>query len=242
MADIKITKGNVNKVEIKCTYSARHVDKNVATKELERHQILVSKTLNDIYISNYFTILKGEQEPKAKLKIKIEITVPSDIKIDIKNNFGSCSISGLNIKGNVDQSFGKIDFQKLNAELMLKCELSDIKLINYTGSMDLRNKSGDVEVKNFDGKLLFIENANASIDIDGISNSVNTKLMLNNCKLVVRGVDYQKHAVNIDSYKEIISHNQNWKVEKKGDNYKVISTTALPGFIIKSVYTKINLN
>lgn len=242
MAEINITKNSSNNIEIKCTYSAKHNNKNTATKELNRHNILVSKTLNDIYVSNYFTMLKGESEPQAKLKVKFEISVPDYIKVDIKNNFGSCTINGLTMKGTLVQSFGKVDLQQLKADLVLKCELSDIKLTQYHGSIDLRNKSGDVSVKNFEGELLFIENNNANIEIDGIANSVNTKLVLNNCQLQCKHIDYQKHAVNIDSYKESINNNQNFSIEKKGEYYKIITNTALPGFIIKALYTKINLN
>jgi hypothetical protein len=241
MAEIIITKGTSNSIEIKCTYSARHANKNTATKELERHNIMVSKTLNDIYISNYFTILKGESEPQAKLKVKFEISIPDFIKIDIKNNFGSCNITDIAMKGSITQSFGKVGLQQLKADLVLKCELSDIKLSQYDGSFELHNKSGDVSVTNFEGKLLFIENSNSSIDLDGIANSVNTKLVLNNCQLQCKHIDYQKHAVNIDSYKESINNNQNFIVEKKGNNFTVKSNTALPGFIIKALYTKINL-
>lgn len=241
MAEIIISKSNGNTIEIKCTYSARHIEKSIAAKELDRHHILVSKTLNDIYVSNYFTLLKGESEPQAKLKVKFEISIPDYIKIDIKNNFGSCNIKGLPLKGTLAQSFGKVDLQQVNADLVLKCELSDIKLSQYEGSMELRNKSGDVSVKNFNGKLLFIENSHANIELDGIANSVNVKLVLNNCQLTCKHIDYQKHAINIDSYKENISTNQSIKIEKKGDYFKASTTTALPGFIIKSLYTKINL-
>lgn len=241
MAEIIIGKCTGKTIEIKCTYSARHIDKSVAAKELERHNILVSKTLNDIYISNYFTLLKGELEPQAKLKVKIEILIPDYIKIDIKNNFGSCNIKGLPLKGTLNQSFGKVDLQQVKADIILKCELSDIQLTQYEGSLDLRNKSGDVSVKNFEGKLLFIENSHASIDLDGIANSVNVKLILKNCQLNCTHIDYQKHAINIDSYKENINTNQSIVLEKKGDYFKTSSSAALPGFIIKSLYTKINL-
>lgn len=241
MAEIVIAKCTGKTIEIKCTYSAKHADKNLAVKELERHQILVSKILNDVYISNYFTLLKGEIEPQAKLKIKMEIMVPNDIKIDIKNNFGSCSIKGLPLKGTLNQSFGKVDLQQINADLMLKCELSDITLMQYDGSAEILNKSGDVNIKNYTGKMLFIENSNANIDLESISNSVNIKLNLTNCRLHCKQIDYQKHALNIDSYKENINTNQKIKIEKKGDNYKAITTVPFPSFTIKSLYTKINL-
>jgi hypothetical protein len=242
MADIIISKSNGNTIEIKCTYSARHAEKSVATNELERHHILVSKTLNDVYISNYFTLLKGENEPKAKLKVKFEIFVPDFIKLDIRNNFGSCGINSLYVKGEIEQSFGKIDLQKASGDLILNCELSDVKLMLFDGNITLKNKSGDITVKNMSGTSLSIENSNANIDIDGLANSVNTKLILNNCKLHVKGIDYQKHALNIDSYKEPIVNNQNFKVDKKGNYFKYITSGTLPSFTIKSLYTKINLN
>lgn len=242
MAEIIIAKSNSKNIEIKCTYSARHTDKSIATKELERHQIMVSKTLNDIYISNYFTLLKGESEPQAKLKVKIEILIPDEIKIDIKNNFGSCNIKELPLKGTLNQSFGKVDLKQLSADLILKCELSDIKLTQYIGSIQIRNKSGDVNIKNFEGKLLFIENSHANIELDGIANSVNVKLILNNCQLNCKHIDYPKHALNIDSYKENINTSTSIQIEKKGDYFKAVTTLPLPGFIIKSLYTKINLN
>jgi hypothetical protein len=242
MAEIIISKSSGNTVEIKCTYSARHTEKTTATKELDRHHILVSKTLNDIYVSNYFTLLQGENEPKAKLKVKFEILVPEMIKIDIKNNFGSFAINGISVKGNVEQSFGKVDLEKIVGDLILKCELSDVKLNAFAGKLELRNKSGDVTINNFDGQSLLIENSNATIEINGISNSVNTKLVLNNCKLNAKGVDYQKHSININSYKEFINNNENFNIEKKGDYYNFIQSNTFPSFNIKSVFTKINLN
>ena len=109
MAELVFTKNTGNTIEIKCTYSAKHNDKAIATRELERHNILVRKTLNDIYISNYFTISNNEKEPNAKLKIKFEISIPESVSIDIHNNFGSFSATNIELQGSINQDFGKIE-------------------------------------------------------------------------------------------------------------------------------------
>lgn len=241
MAELVFIKGGTNKVNIKCTYSAKHADKAIATKELQRHAIRVRKTLNEIFISNYFTIAGGENEPKAKLKIKFEITIPDSVNVDIQNNFGSCKFINVNAKGSLNQDFGKVDISNMNGNIKIKGNLTELTISKFNGSLDIRNKSGDITTTDIKGSLLFIQNANANLTLTNIDNSVNVKLLLNNCQLNCKNINYSKHAMNIESYKQPITQNANLTVEKKGDYYYINTTKTLPGFIIKASHSILNL-
>ncbi|HPI53934.1 MAG TPA: hypothetical protein PLU10_04530 [Chitinophagaceae bacterium] len=241
MAELIFSKGGGDKIEIKCTYSAKHADKSIATKELQRHSIRVRKTLNEIFISNYFTISGGENEPKAKLKIKFEITIPDSVNLDIQNNFGSCKFINVNAKGNLNQDFGKIDITNMNGNLKIKGNLTEVTISKFTGGLDIRNKSGDINTTDIKGSLLFIQNSNANIALNNIDNTVNVKLQLSNCQLTCKNINYAKHSLSIESYKTPILQNANLTVEKKGEYYYINSLKALPGFIIKASHSTIHL-
>lgn len=241
MAEIILTKGGSDKVDIKCTYSAKHADKGVATRELQRHNIRVRKTLNEIFISNFFTIVGNEKEPKAKLKIVFEISIPDSVNVDIENNFGSCKVVNLRARGSINQDFGKVDLVNVNGNLKIKGDLSELNISKFNGSLDIRHKSGDIMANDVKGNLLFIQNSNAKINLSNIDNSVNVKMYLSNCELKCKSINYSKHSVSVESYKEPIIQEGNMPVEKKGELYFIHMEKPLPGFIIKASYSKINL-
>jgi hypothetical protein len=246
MAELVFTKNNGNTIDIKCTYSAKHNDKAIATRELERHNILVRKTLNDIYISNYFTISNNEKEPNAKLKIKFEISIPESVSIDIHNNFGSFSATNIELKGSINQDFGKIELTAITGDLKIISNLTDVVSDIYSGKLEIRNKSGDVLIKNTKGNnaLLFIDNTNAKISLQNIASSVNVKLHISNCTVSLEKVELEKHNVLIESVKQPIIADSKYKLENKNNKYYLLlnADKPLPGFIIQSTFSNIKIN
>ncbi len=241
MADIVITKGGTDKVTIKCTYSAKHADKGVATRELQRHNIRVRKTLNEIFISNFFTIVGSENEPKAKLKIIFEITIPDSVNLDIQNNFGSSKLVNVKAKGTINQDFGKVDLVNAQGSLKIKGDLTGLNISKFNGSLEIRNKSGDIMASDVKGNLLFIQNSNAKISLNNIDHSVNVKMLLSNCEVKCKNINYAKHSVSVESYKQPILQEGNMPMERKGDLYFIHMEKPLPGFVIKATHTTLNL-
>ena len=246
MADIVFVKSTGKSIEIRCTYSAKHTDKSIAAKELERHNILVRENFNDIYISNYFTISSDENEPKAKLKIKFEISIPDEVSLEIHNNFGSFIASNVSLKGIVYQDFGKIELNNLSGDLKIISNLTNIFSDNYSGKLEIRNKSGDVTIKNEKGNnaLLFIENTNAKINLQNISTSVSVKIHISNCTINIDKNDLENHAVNIESINQPIIVDSKYKTELKGNKYNLLinAEKPLPSFLIQSTLSTIKIN
>ncbi len=242
LADLEFTHSNGTEVYIKCTYSARHADKSIATQELSRHQILVRKTLNDILLSNYFTINSGETEPKAKLRIKFEIALPDGITVDIHNNFGSVSIINVPIKGTITQDYGKVLLQKVAAPLVIKGQLTLMNIQDMSGNLEVKNKSGDISIVRYTGSSLKLTNANANVTIDQIANTTQVQLTLSHGELLMKNMDYNQHELQIESYKiPIVARKDIAPIDYKGDYYRISKSRPLPLLKITSTYTKIQL-
>lgn len=242
MADIIFVKGSGDKVIIKCTYSAKHVDKLVASKELGRHNIRVKKTLNEIFISNYFTVQKGETEPKAKLNVKFEISIPQQVHLETDNNFGSTLVENLSIRGTIQQDYGKLELKKVIANVDIQGKLCDMQILQSKGMVRCSNKSGDITVEQFSGKELQIKNTNAQLKLMSIQPEVALDLDLSNCSLTCSNMSYNQRSLDISSYKEPIKTASSLNVSIKNNYYTILTTKNAPLLKIKATYSKINLN
>lgn len=242
MADLIIVKGNGDKVTIKCTYSAKHSDKQVAAKELGRHNIRVKKTLNEIFVSNFFTVMKGEGEPKAKLNVKFEISIPKQVHLETDNNFGSTRVENLSIRGKIQQDFGKLELKKVIANMELSGKLCDMSVVNSTGILHCTNKTGDILIDQFNGKEISLKNSNAQIKLNAIQSDVSINVELSNCTMVCSNMNYQQRALDIRSYKEPIKVNGSLVVESKNNYFTILNKKSASLFQVKADYSKITLN
>jgi hypothetical protein len=132
--------GKVLRCEV--TRTALHPIKDQARKDLEQLKLLADESGNKITLRNYVELKGRNGKPASKLKTTYRIKIPKNAKgeVEIWNYFGDVSI------------------EKLNCQLSLKLEFTNLTMNDFSGEAAVRSQYGDAQVYNLSGKLDFEAN------------------------------------------------------------------------------------
>ncbi|MEL6864442.1 MAG: DUF4097 family beta strand repeat-containing protein [Bacteroidota bacterium] len=134
-ADVTVTAWDKEEIAIKLELISKHPIKDMAKKDLEAMKYITERIGKRIYIRNYVALKKGEEKPKANLKARYTIFLPSNCPVQLKNYFG------------------KADIKDLENDLIVNSEFCKIQLENIKGSISIKTRFGDVEGKGLAGDV-----------------------------------------------------------------------------------------
>jgi hypothetical protein len=170
-ADVVIETWNKPEISITLELTARHPEKEVAEKDIEKIKYLAERVRNKIYIRNYISVKEGEAKPESNLQARYVILVPEECPVYLKNYFGVANVSNLsnrfrffgeftkigmqNVQGNIDlrSRFGDIDGKTLKGDVSISARRSDVILEDIHGNYNIESQYGMVSVLSV-GELL----------------------------------------------------------------------------------------
>ena len=132
---------------------------NVAKKELEYQKYALDEINKSIVIRNYLLLPRGLDELSTIQETEIQIYVPNNIIIDVKN------------------AFGETDFNNISGQLSIENEYGDVFINDFRGPVDVKSFFGDLKVNAFSGALI-LDISHTETTISGFSGSakINTNL------------------------------------------------------------------
>ena len=113
--------------------------------------------------------------------VDYEITMPENAPLDVRNRFGSVSVSNLHATANihnsngpvtftggrgqqrVENSFGNVDVRANDGDFIVVNNNGNVAVNDVTGKADIRNRFGEIRVTNA-GRGLTINSGNGNID------------------------------------------------------------------------------
>ncbi|MDM7997346.1 MAG: DUF4097 family beta strand repeat-containing protein [Acidobacteriota bacterium] len=141
----------------------------------------------------YFVVQTNREALSSKeytYNTDLEITVPKNSQIQIRNSFGDVRVAGINGKLDIDAAHRSLEIRDCTGEFALATRFTESRLLNLVGNVKLDSRSrgkvyienikGDldvaseyspVEVSNVDGKLQ-LSNTEGSIRVDRITKPV----------------------------------------------------------------------
>ncbi len=164
-ADITIkTDANIKQVSVKLDMIAKHPQAEIAKKDLDYLKNVIEIYGKNIYIRNYVAIEKGNEKPKSDLRTRYTITLPPNMPVVLKNNFGKINIIDLksklsivsefcktlleNLEGEIaiDAKYGDIVGNKMGAKIAITSLRTDINLNILRGQCDIKAQYGKIQI------------------------------------------------------------------------------------------------
>jgi hypothetical protein len=150
---------------------ARHPDEAVARRDLDHMQYLVRRVKNKIYLRNYLKVPEDAPKPESQIRAIYRIQVPPNCPVYTKNTYGLVEASSLtkslrvnsqfskigltNVAGMIDLQtrYGDIVGERLDGNISIMANRSDILLRDMRGSYDINAKYGVIDLFASEGLL-----------------------------------------------------------------------------------------
>ena len=137
-AEVRVETWSKPEIKVQIIFTAKHIKKEQAEKDLEKMRYITNKEKNKIYLRNYLDVPEGSPELQSLMAATYVITIPEDCPTYIKNNYGL------------------IDAKDLMSSLKLNTRFSRIGLENIIGDIDINTSFGDLFADNLDGNVKIV--------------------------------------------------------------------------------------
>ncbi len=105
------------------------------------------------------------------IRMKFEITLPSDFNTKIKTSGGDINLAGISGEQNIKTSGGDVAIDNVNGNLNISTSGGDITTSNIKGTSDLNTSGGDIKSTNFTGNIS-VSTSGGSINLDGMDSKI----------------------------------------------------------------------
>ncbi len=119
--------------------SAEHTDREIATKELEYMQYALSRDKHTIELRNGFILPSKTDGVQSKVRVMIEVTVPSALTLSMHNRYGNTELSGLSGKISAILEFNDLMLNNVSGEIKIQSSYSEVRGERLTVSSFISN-------------------------------------------------------------------------------------------------------
>ena len=125
-ANVQVTVGTTDQLELKVTFKATHKDKSTAAKELEYVRYGLFRENNRVQIRNSFMLPSTVDHIESMLEVSLEFTLPPDRKVEITNKYGYVEIIDFIGTLDIDLKFCDLLLDRVNGKATLKTSFSEV--------------------------------------------------------------------------------------------------------------------
>lgn len=102
----------------------------------------------------------------------MELTIPKDSQVQIRNTFGDVRVSGINGKLEITATHRSIEVRDCTGQFNISANFAESRLINLVGNIDLDSRSrGGVYIENIKGDIT-VSNHYSPLEIYGVDGKV----------------------------------------------------------------------
>lgn len=180
-AEIEINTWEHSEVKVTLQLSAKHPDRKIAERDLEKNVFTISEFDDKIIVSN--KIIDGSQNTDATLHAHYNIFVPEDCPVYVSNYFGKAIIKDVSNLLDINARFTSIDLERINGLLNLETTYGKVVGNDLDGNLHLKTKRSDVFLDQVGGLLdvvaefgsvtIYAKDELTGIDIDGNQTDIN---------------------------------------------------------------------
>lgn len=144
---INLSTWNKNEISATINVISKFTDKNQASTDLEKVNVVFEKNGRTISYSNALRIKSPSEKPRSNITVTVDLKIPKGMKVEITNAFGEIELSG--------------DFERVESQ----SDFSAINIYDFTGASSIRTKYGDISVGGYDGELsIMADRSNISME------------------------------------------------------------------------------
>lgn len=152
-AEIKVETWDKPEIYIQLELTAKHPEKEVAERDLEKMKYLAERVQRKIYARNYVSEGKGIAKPEASLYAKYIIKVPEECSVYLKDSFGEIDVSNLVNRLRIHSEFTPIGLKDMGGQLDIKTRFGDLIGEGINGSMKINSRRSNVTLSELRGQF-----------------------------------------------------------------------------------------
>lgn len=141
-AEVSIETWDKPIVQIQMEITAKNLDRELATKDLEKMKYMIQRVKNNLYVRNYL-MDEGEQ-PTSILKVVYLIKVPAECPVYLKNNYGIASLKNLNSQIKINSRFSKVGLENIHGNMIIESVFGDLLGTELWGNLLLNARRTDM--------------------------------------------------------------------------------------------------
>jgi hypothetical protein len=151
-ADISIkSEPNSKDVKIKLDLIAKHPQTETAKKDMDALKYVAEIMGKTVYLRNYIAVAKGSEKPSSDLRARYTISIPPDMAVSIKNNFGKLYVNDLTTKLNIVVEFCKTTLTDIKGTITINTRFGDVEGIRLDGNIAIESNRSDLKLANLKG-------------------------------------------------------------------------------------------
>jgi len=190
--DVLVKSWDQNKIGIVADIRAGARNKTQASEYGERIQIEVTQSTGTFSVKTFYPD-RSSNLSNVSFSVDYTITLPARQSADLRNMFGSVSVSGMQGALTVNNRHGEMDIMQCSNVVRLENEFESIRLKeiggkaitvenangNVTGTtiaagIQIRNRFGNVELEKVEGNMT-VHNANGGVDVTGVKGTADVE-------------------------------------------------------------------
>jgi hypothetical protein len=152
-ADIEITTWENASISIIMELSSRHPDRAVAAQDLSKMQYIADRNGKDYFLRNYILLKNGESKPVSNLKARYTINLPASCAVDLKNSFGTISLTGLTNELRLNADFCTTSLRGLSGHGVLQTTFGELLAKEVAGTFTFSSDHTNVRLEQIAGAV-----------------------------------------------------------------------------------------
>jgi hypothetical protein len=150
---LKISSWNENYIKASINVISKFTNKDQASADLEKVNVVFEKSRKTIIYSNALRIKTPSDKPKSNITVTVDMRVPHGMKVDITNAFGEIEITGEYEMIESQSDFSEINIYDLSGSSDIRTKYGDISVDGYNGEMNIKADRSNIIMENVTGKM-----------------------------------------------------------------------------------------
>ncbi|MEO0556127.1 MAG: DUF4097 family beta strand repeat-containing protein [Bacteroidota bacterium] len=238
--DVKGWDGTGIKVVMKLISKGLNAD--VAKKELEYQKYAMDEINRSIVIRNYLLLPRNLDELSTIQETEIQIYVPKNVKLGVKNAFGETRLSEITGQVSIENEYGDIFISNLEGPCRVKSFFGDLKLRTTSGTLTFEISHTETSISGFSGSAKINTNL-GNVSIQDLGEVSDIKIDGQKADIDLKVIDIHRYFWSVRSkYGEIEAPADITKQLKSIKNVKLeYGDRALPNIQITTDFGRIEI-
>ena len=150
-ADIEIVVWNKAKVSLEVSWSAKHPEKEIATRDLNLLKIEMISKKGGLTLRNFLLIAQNDKKPESNFKTKFILKIPEKLDIEIRNSFGKINIQGETKKLVINSEFCILHLNQIKGNSKIQTKYGEVFINGLEGVTAIKSERTNLNIKHFSG-------------------------------------------------------------------------------------------
>ncbi len=242
-ADIEVVTWDKQEIKVEIELIAKHLDRKIATNDLETMKYVADKINKEIFLRNYLVIQNEKAKPTSNLKAKYVIRTPEGMKVSIQNSFGKILVKGNTKYLFIKSDFCAIDLNDVEGKIELNTHYGEVNCKGIIGISKINSERSDLIINRLGGECS-INAQYGSLKFVSITNLKNLTIDAKKSEISFAEISLPNHCFNLTSKygKMTLPRDFSWVENDNISKVAVFNSTHPSKISVKNSFGNISIN